>query len=150
MASCVVATGQVVGHRGQTRTRTDCAAPLVPVVTQLPDLHRDDGVVENRTTPWSLDGCRVVAQWCQGPWVAKDWRQGRPRRAFLRAPTQTPGFHFPPNQGAWLHQVAWWVRVFARRFLKRGACCAVPDVATRLDAYLEVYNTPQAPPYRWT
>jgi hypothetical protein len=40
--------------------------------------------------------------------------------------------------------------VFARRFLKRGDCCSVQDFATRLDDYLEVYNTHQAQPYRWT
>ena len=71
MASFVVATGQVVWNRGQTRTREDCATHLANVVQQLPAMQRYDWVVDNRNTHWSLDGCRLVAQWCHVPLVAK-------------------------------------------------------------------------------
>jgi hypothetical protein len=40
--------------------------------------------------------------------------------------------------------------VLARRFLTRGDFCSVADFETRLDDYLEVYNTHHAHPYRWT
>jgi hypothetical protein len=113
MASFVVATGPVVWNLGQTRTSTDCATPLAHVVTQLPDMHRDDWGVDNLNTPWSLDVCRVVAQWCQGPLVAKDLRHGVQRRAFLSDPSHTHVFHFTPKQGAWLNQGALWFSVLA-------------------------------------
>jgi hypothetical protein len=150
LASFIVATGQVVWNLGQTRTSADFAAHLAHVVQQLPDMHRYDWVVDNLNTHWSLDVCRVVAQWCQVPFVAKDLRRGVQRRAFLSDPTHKHVFHFTPKHGSWLNQVELWFSVFARRFLKRGDFCSAQDFATRLDDYLENYNTHQAHPYRWT
>jgi hypothetical protein len=150
LASFVVATGQVVWNLGQTRTSTDFAAHLVHVVKQLPDMNRCDWVVDNLNTHWSLDVCRVVAQWCKVPFVAKDLRQGVQRRAFLSDPSHKHVFHFTPKHGSWLNQVEMWFSVLARRFLKRGDFCSAQDFATRLSDYLEVYNTHQAHPYRWT
>jgi hypothetical protein len=150
LASFVVATGQVVWNLGQTRTRTDFATHLAHVVKQLPDRHRYAWGVDNLNTHWSLEVCRVVAQWCTVPFVAKDRRHGVQRRAFLSAPSHQPVFHFTPKHGSWLNQVELWLSVFARRFLQRGNCCSAQDFATRLDDYLAVYNTHQAHPYRWT
>jgi hypothetical protein len=150
IAAFVVATGQVVWHLGQTRTSTACAAHLAQVVKQLPAMHRYDWVGDNLNTHWSLDVCQGVAQWCQVPCVAKDLSHGGQRRACLSDPSHQHVFHFTPQHGSWLNQVEWWCSVFARRFLKRGDFCSAQDFETRLDAYLEVYNTHQAHPYRWT
>jgi len=150
IASCVVATGQGVGNLGQTRTRADCAVHLAHGVHPLPEMQRSDWVGDKLKTHGSLAVCRLVAQWGHGPWVAKDLHCGGQRRAFLSAPSHTPGFHLPPKQGSWLNQVAWWLSVLARRFLQRGDCCSAQDFETRLDASLAVYNTHHAHPYRWT
>jgi putative transposase len=150
LASFVVPTGQVVWNLGQTRTSADFAAHLAQVVTQLPEMNRYDWVVDNLNTHWSLDVCRVVAQWCKVPLVAKDLRRGEQRRAFLSDPSHTHIFHFTPKHGSWLNQVELWFSVFARRFLKRGDFGSAQEFATRLGDYLEVYNTHQAYPYRWT
>ncbi len=83
IASFVVATGQVVWHLGQARTSADCAVPLANVVHQLPDRQRYDWVVDHLNTHWSLEVCRLVAQWCGVPCVAKALRRGAQRRAFL-------------------------------------------------------------------
>src|SRR5262249_30179930 len=83
IASFVVATGQVVWNLGQTRTSTDFATHLTHVVQQLPDMHRYDWVVDNLNTHWSLDVCRVVAQWCKVSLGTKDLSHGVQRRAFL-------------------------------------------------------------------
>ena len=138
IASFVVPTGQVGWHLGQTRPRTDLAAHLAPVVTQLPDRKRYDWVVEPLNTHWSLAVCRVVAQWGKGPFVAKDLRRGAPRHAFLSAPSPQHVFHCTPTHGSWLNQAELWCSVLARRLLQRGDCCAAPDFATRLVDSLEV------------
>ena len=150
IASFVVATGQVVWNLGQTRTSEDFATHLANVVQQLPDMQRYDWVVDHLNTHWSLAVCRLVAQWCKVPFVAKDLRRGVQRRAFLSDPRHQHVFHFTPKHGSWLNQVELWFSVLARRFLKRGNFCSAQDFATRLCDYLEVYNTPAAHPYRWT
>jgi len=150
LASFVVPTGQVVWHLSPTRTSADFATHLANVVHQLPDMPRDDWVVDNLKTHWSLDVCRLVAAWCDIPFVAKALGRGVERRAFLSDPTRTHVLHFTPKHGAWLNQVEWWFGVLARRFLKRGDFGSVEDFATRLGDYLEVYNTHHAHPYRWT
>jgi DDE superfamily endonuclease len=150
IASFVVPTGQVVWTLGQTRTRADFAAHWAHVVKQLPDMKRYDWVVDNLNTHWSLDICRVVAQVCQVPLVGKDLSHGMQRRAFLRDPSHKHVFHFTPKHGSWLNQVELWFSVLARRFLKRGDFASAHDFETRLIDYLEVYNTHQAHPYRWT
>lgn len=150
IASFVVATGHVVWHLGQTRTSEDLATHLATVVQPLPAMQRYDWVVDNLNTHWSLEVCRLVAQWCQVPWVAQDLHRGGQRRAFLSDPTHQHVFHFPPKHGSWLNQVELGLSVLARRFLKRGDCDSAHDCATRLSAYLEVYNTHHAHPYRWT
>jgi DDE superfamily endonuclease len=150
IASFVVATGQVVWNLGQTRTSADFATHLASVVHQLPEMQRYDWVVDNLNTHWSLDVCRLIAQWCGVPFVAQALRHGAQRRAFLNDPTHKHVFHFTPKHGSWLNQVALWLSVLARRFLKRGDFWSAQDFATRLSDYLEVYNTYQAHPYRWT
>ena len=150
LASFVVPTGQVVWTLSQTRTSADFAAHLAQVVTQLPDMHRYDWVVDNLNTHWSLDVCRLVAQWCKVPFVANDLSRGGQRRAFLSDPSHTHVFHFTPKHGSWLNQVELWFSVLARRFLKRGDFSAAQDFETRLADYLDVYNTHHAHPYRWT
>jgi hypothetical protein len=150
IASFVVATGQVVWHLGQTRTSEDFATHLATVVQQLPAMQRYDWVVDNLKTHWSLAVCRLVAQWCHVPFVAQDLHRGVQRRAFLSDPTHQHVFHFPPKHGSWLNQVALWLSVLARRFLKRGDFDAAQAFETRLSDYLEMYNTHQAHPYRWT
>jgi len=61
LASCVVATGQVVWHLGPPRTREDFATHWAHVLQQLPAMQRYDWVVDNLQTHWSLAVCRLVA-----------------------------------------------------------------------------------------
>ncbi len=150
LASFVVPPGRLVWNLGHTRTSADWAAHLAHVVRQLPAMQRYDWVVDNLNTHWSLAVCQLVAQWCAVPFNPKALQRGAQRRAFLCDPTHKQVFHFTPKHGSWLNQVELWFSVLARRFLKRGDYSSVHDFDTRLTAYLEVYNTHHAHPYRCT
>src|SRR3989441_6555172 len=132
IASFVVATGQVVWNLGQTRTSADFATHLATVVQQLPTMQRYDWVVDNLNTHWSLDVCRLVAQWCGVPVVAKALRRGAQRRALLSNPTHKHGVHFTAKHGSWLHQLEVWLIGLAPPFLHGGDFDAAQDFATRL------------------
>jgi transposase len=145
-----VPTGEVVWDLGQTRTSQDWATHLCHVWEHFPPMHRYDWVVDNLNTHWSLDVCRLVAQWCKIPLVEKGLRTGKQRRAFLSDAAHKHVFHFTPLHGSWLNQVELFFSVLARRFLKRGDFASVEDFAVRLVKWLEVYNERHAHPYRWT
>ena len=148
--SFVVPTGQMLWTLGETRKSKDFAAHLTKVKNALAKMQRYDWVVDNLNTHWSLDVCRVVAEWCQIPFVPADLRNGKQRRAFLSDPTHDHVFHFTPKHGSWLNQVELWFSVLARRFLKRGDFRSAAEFEAKLTAYLDDYNDHHAHPYRWT
>lgn len=150
ISSFVVPTGQVVWNLGETRTSKDFAAHLAKVKNSLQNMKRYDWVADNLNTHWSLDVCRLVAEWCQIPFVPSDLRRGVQRRAFLTDPTHQHVFHFTPKHGSWLNQVELWFGVLAHRFLKRGDFRTPAEFEAKLRAYLDDYNDHYAHPYRWT
>jgi hypothetical protein len=150
IASFVVATGEVIGDLGSTRTSVDFAAHLGHVAGQFPEIEGCDWVLDNLDTHWSLDVCRVVAELCRVPFVAAELRTGPQRRTFLTEPTHKHVFHFTPTHGSWLNQVELWFSVLGRRFLKRGEFNSMAEFEERLLAFLNDYNKRHAHPYRWT
>jgi DDE superfamily endonuclease len=145
-----VATGQLAWTIGTTRTATACVAHLHQASHRWPGRHREDWVMDNFNTPWSLDVCRLVARWCQGPFDPHKRKTGGQRRAFLTAPNHRQVLHFTPKHGSWLNQAELFFGVWHRRFLARGSFPSATDFARRLERFLPEYNTRHAHPYRWT
>jgi hypothetical protein len=150
ITSFVVATGEVIGNLGPTRTSVDFAAHLGHVAGRFPEIQGCDWVVDNLNTHWSLDVCRVMADLCDVPVVEGELRTGQQRRAFLTDPTHKHVFHFTPTHGSWLNQVELWFSVLGRRFLRRGDFSSMGDFEARLLAFVADYNKHHAHPYRWT
>jgi hypothetical protein len=150
ITSFVVATGEVIGDLGPTRTSVDFAAHLGQVAGRSPEIQGCDWVVDNLNPHWSLDVCRVMADLSAVPLVAAELRTGQRRRTSLTDPTHKHVIHFTPTHGSWLNQVELWFSVLARRFLNRGDFSSMEDCEARLLAFLDDYNKRHAHPYRWT
>jgi transposase len=150
LTSFVVPTGTVVWNLGETRTSLDWVAHLRHVQQNYPDLKGYDWIVDNLNTHWSLEVCRLVAEWCAVPLVEKDLRRGVQRRAFLSDPSHKVVFHFTPKHGSWLNQVELFFSVLARQFLRRGDFTSAEQFIERLQRWLKRYNAQKAHPYRWT
>jgi transposase len=150
LTSFVVPTGKVVWKLGETRTSLDWVSHLRQVREHYPDMRGYDWIVDNLNTHWSLEVCRLVAEWCEVPFVAQELRCGAQRRAFLSDPQHKVVFHFTPKHGSWLNQVELFFSVLSRQVLRRGDFASVEQFEARLQAWLEKYNESRAHAYRWT
>src|SRR6266567_3399082 len=148
--SLAVATGHIAWTMGATRKTADFVAHLKHVYQSLPPMPRYDWIMDNLNTHWSLDVCRLVAQWCQVPFDPKKLKTGAQRRVFLCDPSHGHVFHFTPKHGAWLNQAELFFGVLHRRFLARGSFRSMAEFEARLERFLQDYNTRHAHPYRWT
>jgi transposase len=148
--SFVVATGQIAWTLGATRKSPDFVAHLKDVSQRLPRMKRDDWIMDNLNTHWSLEVCRLVAKWCKGPFEPKKLPREAERRAFLCDPTHRHVFHFTPKHGSWLNQAELFFGVLQRRFLARGSFRSAAAFDAQLQRFLEDYNARYAHPYRWT
>ena len=148
--SLAVDTGQIAWTIGATRTATDFVAHLKQAYHHLPRMQRYDWVMDNLNTHWSLDICRLVAQWCKVPFEPDKLKKGIQRRAFLSNPSHHHVFHFTPKHGSWLNQAELFFGTLQRRFLARGSFSSLKDFERRLERFLQDYNARHAHPYRWT
>ena len=148
--SLAVATGQIAWTIGTTRTAADFVTHLKQAYQRLPRMKRYDWVMDNLNTHWSLDVCRLVAQWCKVPFEPEKLKKGGQRRAFLCAPSHRHVFHFTPKHGSWLNQAELFFSVLHRRFLARGSFPSAKAFERQLERFLKDYNVRHAHPYRWT
>jgi len=148
--SLVGATGQMAGTIGATRKSPDFVAPLQHVSHRFPRRKRSDWIMDHLHTPWSLEVCRLVARWCQGPCEPKPLPREAERRACLGDPTHRPVWHFTPKHGSWLKQAARFFGVWPRRVLARGSLTSRAAFDAQWPRFLEDSNARDAHPYRWT
>lgn len=57
--------------------------------------------------------------------------------------------HYTPTYASWLNQVEIWFNLITQRAIRRGTFRSVKDLVTKIDSYVQQYNT-KATPFVWT
>lgn len=145
-----VATGEVEARITLDRPSTVFAAVIEQVCGVHPDAPEVHLVMDQLNTHWSLEACRVVAEFSKVPFEAKHLRTGPQRRAFLCDPTKRVIFHFTPKHASWLNQVETWFSTLARKLIERGSFSSLANLKTQITEFIAYHNRFLARPYRWT
>ncbi|MCP4475118.1 MAG: IS630 family transposase [Gammaproteobacteria bacterium] len=150
-----VATGEVEGSIGATRTEQDFAVHIARTIDTDPQAGWIF-VLDQLNTHKSEALVRLVARHLG---LAEDLgSKGRSgilksmstRAAFLSDPSHRIRFVYVPKHTSWLNQIELWFSILGRKLLKRASFCSVEELRTRILAFIDYFNETMAKPFKWT
>jgi len=126
-----VATGEVMGSIGETRTEQDFAGFLNLLFHQQPKQTHWHLVMDNLNTHCSESVVRLIAE-------------------FLTNSNHPVVFHFTPKHCSWLNQIEIWFSILMRKVIRRGNFKSKEDLNKKIADFIKYFNETMAKPFRWT
>lgn len=145
-----VASGKVWGRFVESRDARTFAAIIHEVCESVPDAPAIHFVMDQLSTHWHTEVCKVVAEHSKRQVQPKDLKTGKQRKALLLAADKRVVFHFTPLRASWLDQIEVWFSILSRKLLAVESFTSVEDLQTKVFEFVEYYNRYHAHPFRWT
>lgn len=130
IAAFNIHTGKVVADCGATRTAEDLLALMEKVALEYQGARRIIVIWDNLNTH------------CEGP--GKRWTQFNARHGGKFE------FVYTPKHASWMNQIEIFFSILTRRCLKYSDFSSTEDLAEKLMAFIERWNTKEGHPFNWT
>lgn len=156
IAALQVATGQVCGWVGDTRTEADFARFVEWVIQLNPGYRVYHFVLDQLNTHKSETLVRTTAKLCGldielGVKGKSGLLQSMAtREAFLSQPDKSVVFHYTPKHASWMNQIEIWFGLLTKKVIKRGHFPSKAALRERLLAFIDYFNSTMAKPFKWT
>lgn len=156
IAGINIATGQVQGICGDTRTEEDFVNFTRYLLESNPGYEVYHFVCDQLNTHKSESLVRFVADFCDiDTDLGVKGKRGilqsmETREHFLNERGKKIIFHYTPKHASWMNQIEIWFGILMKKAVKRATFTSKDDLKDKLLAFIDYFNETMAKPFKWT